>query len=254
MKNYLSIGDLAKIKCVSVKALRYYEKIGILKPAYINPDNGYRYYSPEQIIIVDFIISFLELNVPLKNFKDYIQNDTLNFKKLLDDSNILINNELEKLHAIKKRITNISSHLQDSIDRMEEQYYKGHFSERCLLITKLKKPALFDKEYIKEISRLYFLIKEKDYIPLYQNGCLYIKSTNALYAFAEIEKPLTLPENIFLLPADTFNCSIHKNNSTFDIKDFLSSDYQYVLFVERWLPYANEKNIFVEVQTLSAEK
>ena len=72
MKNYLTIGDLAKLKGVSVKALRYYEKIGILKPDYINPENNYRYYHPKQLIKVDFIIALLELNVPLKKFHDYI--------------------------------------------------------------------------------------------------------------------------------------------------------------------------------------
>ena len=45
MKNeLLSIGEAAKLKQVSVKSLRYYETIGILKPAYVDPSSGYRYY------------------------------------------------------------------------------------------------------------------------------------------------------------------------------------------------------------------
>lgn len=64
MSEYLTIGELAKTNSVSVKALRYYEKIGILKPAYINHHNGYRYYTPKQSLIVSFIITFLELNIP----------------------------------------------------------------------------------------------------------------------------------------------------------------------------------------------
>lgn len=47
MSEYLTISELAKTNSVSIKALRYYEKIGILKPAYINPHNGYRYYTPK---------------------------------------------------------------------------------------------------------------------------------------------------------------------------------------------------------------
>ena len=49
MKEYLTIGEVARIKKVSIKSLRYYEHIGILIPEKINPENGYRYYSREQL-------------------------------------------------------------------------------------------------------------------------------------------------------------------------------------------------------------
>ncbi|MCL2222593.1 MAG: MerR family DNA-binding transcriptional regulator, partial [Oscillospiraceae bacterium] len=44
----LSIGDISKFTGVSIKALRYYERIGILKPAYVDPDSLYRYYNFNQ--------------------------------------------------------------------------------------------------------------------------------------------------------------------------------------------------------------
>ena len=40
MDGYMTIGEVAKVKQISIKALRYYEKIGILKPAYCDPDTG----------------------------------------------------------------------------------------------------------------------------------------------------------------------------------------------------------------------
>lgn len=50
MKEYLTIGEVSKMKGVGIKSLRYYDRLGILKPAYINPDTGYRYYSIEQML------------------------------------------------------------------------------------------------------------------------------------------------------------------------------------------------------------
>ncbi|MDF2989483.1 MAG: transcriptional regulator MerR family, partial [Eubacterium sp.] len=41
----LSIGQLAKICNVSHKTLRYYDDLDLLKPAKVNLDNGYRFYS-----------------------------------------------------------------------------------------------------------------------------------------------------------------------------------------------------------------
>ena len=39
----ISIGDLSKLTGVNIKSLRYYEKIGVLLPAYVDPDSRYRY-------------------------------------------------------------------------------------------------------------------------------------------------------------------------------------------------------------------
>lgn len=46
------IGRLSKISNISIDAIRYYDDIGLLKPAYISDDSGYRYYSNEQIEIL----------------------------------------------------------------------------------------------------------------------------------------------------------------------------------------------------------
>lgn len=62
----LSIGEFAKLRGVSVKSLRYYERVGALKPAYVNEESGYRYYSINQISDLDTVTTFIELGVPLK--------------------------------------------------------------------------------------------------------------------------------------------------------------------------------------------
>ncbi|MFD1176457.1 MerR family DNA-binding transcriptional regulator [Paenibacillus puldeungensis] len=44
MKTKFSIGETAKINNVSIQALRHYDKIGLLTPAFVNEESGYRYY------------------------------------------------------------------------------------------------------------------------------------------------------------------------------------------------------------------
>lgn len=51
MKNLFSIGEVSKIKGVTIKALRYYHKMGILIPRHIDNITGYRYYSDLDKII-----------------------------------------------------------------------------------------------------------------------------------------------------------------------------------------------------------
>jgi hypothetical protein len=42
-RKLFSIGEISAIKGITVKALRFYEKIGLLIPCYINPSNRYRF-------------------------------------------------------------------------------------------------------------------------------------------------------------------------------------------------------------------
>ena len=51
----LSIGEFSNICKVSTKTLRYYAEIGLLEPSEVNPENGYRYYSIEQLKTMLFI-------------------------------------------------------------------------------------------------------------------------------------------------------------------------------------------------------
>jgi DNA-binding transcriptional MerR regulator len=43
------IGDFSRLSRVSVKALRYYDEIGLLKPVRVDQFTGYRYYSADQL-------------------------------------------------------------------------------------------------------------------------------------------------------------------------------------------------------------
>jgi DNA-binding transcriptional MerR regulator len=42
----ISIGDFARLGRVSVRMLRHYDTIGLLRPEHVDPDSGYRYYRP----------------------------------------------------------------------------------------------------------------------------------------------------------------------------------------------------------------
>lgn len=44
------IGDFSKMSKVTIKALRYYEKEGLIIPSYIDEFTGYRYYESKQLL------------------------------------------------------------------------------------------------------------------------------------------------------------------------------------------------------------
>ena len=71
MNKYFTIGEISKLFNLPIKTLRYYDERGLVKPAYINKENNYRYYSVnkennyryysvEQFILFDVIKNSME--------------------------------------------------------------------------------------------------------------------------------------------------------------------------------------------------
>ena len=71
----LSIGEFSNICQVSTKALRYYDEIGLLKPSEINPENGYRYYSIDQLERMLFINRLKSYSFSLEEIKEFLAAD-----------------------------------------------------------------------------------------------------------------------------------------------------------------------------------
>ncbi len=61
----IKIGDFARETGVTVKALRHYESLGLLRPAWVNRYNSYRYYAPEQQPRLDLILAYKQMGFPL---------------------------------------------------------------------------------------------------------------------------------------------------------------------------------------------
>ncbi len=59
------IGDFSRLSQVTVKALRHYDDIGLFKPASIDAESGYRYYSAEQMSDLNRIITLRNLGFSL---------------------------------------------------------------------------------------------------------------------------------------------------------------------------------------------
>ncbi|MGH9842526.1 MAG: MerR family transcriptional regulator, partial [Blastocatellia bacterium] len=59
------IGDFSRLSRVSVKALRFYDEVGLLKPTFVDGATGYRYYSANLLLRLNRILVFKELGFSL---------------------------------------------------------------------------------------------------------------------------------------------------------------------------------------------
>ena len=66
MDDLLPIGRFSKATRLSVKALRHYDELGLLRPAFVDPSSGYRYYRPAQANQAEAIRILRSLEMPLE--------------------------------------------------------------------------------------------------------------------------------------------------------------------------------------------
>ena len=60
-----TIKEIADLAGVTTRTLRYYDQLGLLIPAEIG-ENGYRYYDHDNLLRLQQVLYFRELEVPLK--------------------------------------------------------------------------------------------------------------------------------------------------------------------------------------------
>ncbi|UUV18963.1 MerR family transcriptional regulator [Fusobacteria bacterium ZRK30] len=106
MKKYL-IGEVARLHNITIETLRYYDKEDLFKPAYIDKENGYRYYFPEQLIELATIIELKNLGFPLKEIKYYLNHKDIEMTtKILKTQKKIIQENIDQLLATQDEIKN----------------------------------------------------------------------------------------------------------------------------------------------------
>ena len=105
----LSIGEFSKICQVSTKTLRYYAEIGLILPNEINHENGYRYYSIEQLETMLFIKRLKSYNFSLEQIKVILQAEEFKDEKLylsLIEKRKEIDKQVHELNMILEELNN----------------------------------------------------------------------------------------------------------------------------------------------------
>ena len=67
-----SIGDFAGLGRVSVRMLRHYDAIGLLRPARVDPASGYRFYTADQLALLNRVIALKDLGFTLQQVQTMI--------------------------------------------------------------------------------------------------------------------------------------------------------------------------------------
>lgn len=99
----MSITELAKLRRVTSETLRHYDRIGLIKPDYVDPETKYRYYSIRQYEKLGTIMELRTLGMSLEDIKQYFNDRNLKKSmRLLLEHHEMLKQEIERKIMIER--------------------------------------------------------------------------------------------------------------------------------------------------------
>ena len=129
-----TVAEVSKLTGVSVRTLHHYDQIGLLKPTKIT-EAGYRLYDDEALRKLQTILFFRELEFPLKQIGEFLNDPAFDAQKVLSDQIRLLElrmEQLEKLisHARQIQKTGVIPMDFSAFDRSKQDAYAAEAKKR----------------------------------------------------------------------------------------------------------------------------
>lgn len=218
IKQYLSIGEMAKLRKVTIETLRHYDRVDLLKPDYID-HNRIRYYHITKAEKIRTIKELQEIGLSLKEIKIYLKNRTLEHSyELLLQKQEYIKQQYEFYKSLyigiqeKLRVLD-----QLSIYRKSDKIYEKDFPERY---------CFFSESFVHNEEELFYQTTKLEGIVEELEGYLQIYGSQkygTLFKVDEdsrINRPflfISPNQQATIIPAGRYLC-LMKSNSFWDIE------------------------------------
>ena len=153
----LKIGEFSALAQVSIRTLRHYDEVGLLKPTHVEAKTGYRYYSVSQLPRLHRILELRDLGFPLDRIGDTLEEgvsaDALRGMLLLRrvEQEKQVNEETERLNRLKALI-----HLIDKEGRISSDVIMKEVEPQWIVSLRENIPAY--RAVGQLIGRLYGLL------------------------------------------------------------------------------------------------
>lgn len=101
-----TVKEISKITGISIRTLRYYDEIGLLKPARVT-EAGYRLYDDQELEKLQEILFYKELEIPLSDIKKIMENPEYDKQKALAVQKSLLEQKRNRLNGIIELIDDV---------------------------------------------------------------------------------------------------------------------------------------------------
>ena len=135
MKNWLTIGQFSKEVSLSTRTLRVYENLGLIH-AYTRGENKYRYYTFEQIELIERIKKFKSIGFSLEEIRSLLEIDiSMDSDKLKS----LLQKQLSKLENQQLSINSQKSQIETILSSLNKNKQGLSVQDRRFIMTQFEK-------------------------------------------------------------------------------------------------------------------
>ncbi|MEF9934370.1 MAG: MerR family transcriptional regulator [Clostridium sp.] len=109
-----TIGEIARLHNLSKQTLIFYDKEGIFSPSIVDENNGYRYYTADQLEVLDSILILKEIGLSLKEIKEFLKTRDVSVSlELMKGQLSSIQQQIRELKRTEKRLGRKISTLEE---------------------------------------------------------------------------------------------------------------------------------------------
>jgi diguanylate cyclase (GGDEF)-like protein len=179
----VKIGEFAEMNQVTTKMLRYYDEVGLLKPALVDHATGYRSYDPEQAHVLNWILILKNLDFPLAKIKALLSGPT--------DSRMMIDELIRKRIEISSAL-NVQIQKKIDIDKLINILEKEGFRMEAKIdllsiepgsVHEIKKNIPNMEMFLETANSIASLCSADDSIAVFRFDISHFKQVNDTYGF-----------------------------------------------------------------------
>ncbi len=204
------IGVLAKLSGVHIRSLRYYEKLGILPPAYIDTETGYRYYTYRQMRIVEALQYCVELDIPLKKFSEFVEGGQIHYAALMAYGRQVTEEKLRSIRERQRFLEDMAKGLSHARNCAQQQNMVAFFPDKYIYTIPYdgsQSGGAFQSAMVRLINDL----ESNGLKAGYDNGVLLHVRDGVWksYCFVDIKRTdrnLSRLPNVLKIPAGDYRC------------------------------------------------
>ena len=148
----MQIKEFAEVTGVSVRTLHYYDEIGLLVPAFVEQNTGYRYYDETSLLRMQEILFYRELDFSLKSIGEILAAPDYNRNKALEEQKKLLMIKKERLERLILAIDDAvkGEYIMRAFDNSEFESYKSEVKAKWGQTDAYKEHTEKTKHYSKE--------------------------------------------------------------------------------------------------------
>ena len=141
MEVRFTVGEMAKLSGVSKQMLIFYDRSGVFSPRYVGAENGYRYYSADQLEQLDSILILRELGFSLQEIRAHMAGRSgENTLSRLREQRQSLQERIRKLSLIEKRVDRKIQSLEDFFSQDKREPGFVQLPPECLAVEPVAEP------------------------------------------------------------------------------------------------------------------